>query len=103
MIWKNKVVMVTPFLTIIAFFILGHFGYYHPGWMVFLLIPIMPYLVGKKKIRYSISVIITIFYLIANIITKGEYWDIGLVVFLLIPVFHILLSPGKKYFKDDDF
>jgi len=99
--WKNKVVSITPFVCAIVFFILWHFGFAHPGWIVFLLIPLMPFLVGKKKM--SVSVIVIIIYLITSFILKDK-WGITWVILLTIPIINILLIPsGNKKGKIDRF
>lgn len=100
--WRNKIIAVTPFVCLITFFILNHFGYAHPGWIIFLLIPLMPFLVGKKKI--SASVVVIVIYLIVSLILKDK-WGITWVILLTIPIINILLIPSEKKtkIKDADF
>lgn len=89
--WKNKIIAITPFVCAIVFFILWlQFDKAHPGWVVFLLIPLMPFLLGKKKI--SVSVIIIIIYLIVSLVTKQ--WRITWIMLLLIPIINILMQPS---------
>lgn len=100
--WKNKVIAVTPFVCAIVFFILAiEFKLAHPGWTVFLLVPLMPFLLGKKKI--SVSIVVIIIYILVSIILKNK-WNITWVILLLIPVFNIILVPSSKSKKvKDDF
>lgn len=107
--WKNKVIAITPFICLIVFAILWiEFDKAHPGWIVFLLIPLMPFILGKKKL--SASTVIIIIYFLVSIIT-GK-WNVTWVILLLIPVVNIIMLPsdGSKVFKfkkytkkDDDF
>ena len=97
---KNKVVAITPFICSIAFFLIGFLtGKWHPAWMVFLLVPLMHFIVGEKKIRFSVPLVIAIIYVVASFITG--LWHPLWVIFLSIPVFHIILTPTKKEPKDN--
>jgi len=92
---KNKVIAITPFICTIAFLLLGFLtDSWHPAWLVFLLIPLMPFLVGKKKIRFSIPLVIVGIYLVLGLVF--DLWHPGWVVLILIPVFHILLTPTMR-------
>lgn len=92
--FKNKLVAITPIMCTIVFLLLGFvWDLWHPGWIVFLLIPVMPYLVGKKKIVVTIPLIITIIYFILGFGFK--LWHPGWIIFLLIPVLVILFDNKK--------
>ena len=96
--FKNKMLAATPLICVFAFLLIGFvWGKWHPGWMVFLLIPLMPYLVGKKKLRFSVPLVITIIYLIIGF--GWNLWHPGWVIFILIPVFEIFLGTHSN---DDD-
>ncbi|MDD3171299.1 MAG: hypothetical protein PHO86_03140 [Bacilli bacterium] len=110
--FKKKIIAITPFISVIAFIILTYFGYAHPGWMVFLLIPIVPFLVGQERIRFSYPLIVTAAYLAVGLFTKFEWrWNLGWVIFLTIPIYYILITPkskitfksskNDKFFEDD--
>jgi hypothetical protein len=91
---QNKILAVTPFICTIIFLLLGFLeNKWHPGWMVYLIIPIMPFLIGKKKIKLSISFIILVIYLIIGI--GFGLWHPWWVIFLLIPVFNIIFDRKK--------
>lgn len=96
MSWKNKIYSVTPLLCLIAFLLLGYLGnYWHPGWVVFLLIPIMPVLLGEQRLTFSI--LFLAIYLVMGIV--WGMWHPWWVILILIPVFQILFkSPKKKGF-----
>ena len=101
MSFKNRLIAVTPMICLFFFLLLGFaWDLWHPGWLVFLLIPIMPYLVGKKKLRFSIPLIITRIYLIMGF--GWNLWHPGWIIFLLIPVFTTLIGSSKiKIIKKD--
>ncbi|MDD2258959.1 MAG: hypothetical protein WC278_04635 [Bacilli bacterium] len=95
---KKKIVSITPFISLIAFLLLGFLGgYWHPGWVVFLLIPIMPILVGEERLTFG--VLFVSIYLVMGII--WGMWHPWWVILLLIPVFQILFksSKSKKFFS----
>ncbi len=99
--FRNKIIAATPLICTFIFLALGFFfGKWHPGWMVFLLIPVMPYLLGKKKLRFSIPLIITIIYLIMGF--GWGLWHPGWIIFLLVPVFEIFFKPSKSEDNDDE-
>ena len=105
---KKKIVAITPFISLIAFILLSYFGYAHPGWVVFLLIPLAPFLVGMERIRFSYPLIIAVIYIVFGIVTKFTWrWHPGWIIFLTIPIYYILVTPKSKIFfhssKKDDF
>ena len=97
--FRRRVVAVTPLVCVLVFLFLGfQFDLWHPGWLVFLLVPIMPILVGIKKIKWSFSFIISIIYLILGL--GFGYWHPGWLIFLLIPIYYTLFPSGR--FKKND-
>ena len=86
-----KIIAITPFVCLLAFLCLGFFlDAWHPGWVVFLLIPAVPYLIYAKTIRVSIPIIAVAIFLTIGFV--WGYWHPGWLVFLLIPIFEILFS-----------
>lgn len=97
---KNRIMAVTPMVCVIIFLTLGFvWDLWHPGWIVFLLIPVMPYLIGKKKLKFTIPLVITIAYLIMGI--GWDLWHPGWIIFLLIPVITILTGGKEKKLFDN--
>lgn len=93
MSWKKKITSITPLLCLIAFLLIGFLGnYWHPGWIVFLLIPIMPILLGEE--RFTFRILFVAIYLILGII--WGMWHPWWVILILIPVFEILFKTPKK-------
>ncbi len=92
---KNTIMEITPLLCVIAFLILGFlFNKWHPGWVVFLLIPLMPIILYTKnnKIKNLITILIVILFLCIGFIF--DKWHPGWIVLLFIPVFNIIFK-GK--------
>ncbi len=93
----NKIVALMPFLATIAFFILGfYFDLWHPGWMVFLAIPVTAILIGffNHKNEHTLTAlspfIAVVFYLFMGF--AFNIWHPTWLVFLIIPVIAILNS-----------
>ena len=92
---SRKISAVTPILATAAFFYLGLFeNMWHPGWVVFAVIPLVEILLsiytqeGKAK-WVSISVIFSIIAYIVRGIMTGEGWKVWL-VFFIVPVVAII-------------
>lgn len=89
--WQRRVVAATPLIALLAFLALGFIGdLWHPGWLVFLLIPIVPFLVGLKQIRLTFPFVILVTYIIIGLL---GYWHPGWLIFLLVPIQNILFPP----------
>lgn len=91
--WQRRVVAATPMISLIVFLTLG-FGWnlWNPGWIAFLAIPIMPFIVGLKKLRLTYPLVVIIAYLIMGL--AWDLWHPGWIIFLTIPVFQILTAPN---------
>ncbi len=90
-------------LCAVAFFVLGFlYGLWHPGWLVFLAIPITAIIAGlfskKKDIPGSIVGFVTILAAVAFFILgfTFNFWHPGWVVFLAIPLTAIIAGMFKK-------
>ncbi len=99
---KNKILAICPLLSVVLFLVLGFaddFGFsdrplWHPGWVVFLLTPLVSTVLNMKKLRVSVGMVITILYIVIG--TIFDLWHPGWIMFLFIPIFEILLTPSKK-------
>lgn len=89
--FQLKMCGVSTFLAIIAYVLVG---YYTSCWtwslFIFAIIPLMPFLVGLKKIHISYDLIIVAIYLVLGFTING--WHPWWVLFLTIPVYHIFLD-----------
>lgn len=95
----HKLVALSPFLAVIAFFLIGFgTGAWHPGWLVFLGIPIAGVLfedVGEWKVlALSPFISVIVFFLIGHYL--GRY-DLSFLVFFSIPALGLI---GKKRLID---
>ena len=95
---KQKIIAITPFISLIIFFQLGFLkGLWHPGWLVFLLIPISAILFGTKLKEGIVSLMPFVAVIIYMVLGFGfQLWHPGWLVFLIIPVVSILLYTKLK-------
>lgn len=95
--FRKRLIAAAPFISLLLFFIIwfvvGKFKY---AWLAFLLIPLMPILVGYQRIKFTFSLFITVIYLIIGF--AYGVWHPGWIIFLLIPIYHILF-PKSIYCK----
>ncbi len=95
---NNKLVALAPFIAVIAFFLLGYFGdLWHPGWLVFLFIPIAGILgnVNKKEKFVALSPFIAVIVFIFLGVAYNA-WHPGWLVFLIIPLSGVLFSARRR-------
>jgi len=99
----NRVVALMPFISVITFFVLGFWlQAWHPGWMVFLSIPVVAILInvferGKSEGLVALSPFIAVVtYLILGFV--AELWHPSWLIFLIIPVFGIISGKKKMSF-----
>lgn len=97
---NGKLIALSPFLAVIAYFLIGFVGgAWHPGWLVFLAIPVAAILLGdsergvlRKLTALSPFIAVTAFILLGEV----GYWHPGWLVFLLIPAIGALTDRGWK-------
>lgn len=95
----NMLSGLIPVLITITYFILGGvFNLWHPGWLVFLFIPVFLTLIDaiyfKRPDDFCFPVLVVIAYLFIGFEFSGwhPYWFL----FLLIPVYYIICDAFKK-------
>ena len=91
---SNKLVALSPFFTTIIFFVLG-FGFelWHPGWMVYLLVPMIGVFSGRRKSPLKHILELLPFFTLIVFLGIGlttNVWSPTWAIFLLIPAFRIL-------------
>lgn len=94
---NNRLVALSPFLAVITYMLLGNLaGLWHPGWLVFLFIPIAGILgnVNKKEKFVALSPFIAIIVFIF-LGTAYDAWHPGWLIFLIIPASGILTNVAK--------
>lgn len=95
---KQKIIALTPFLSVIIFMVLGvSFDLWHPGWLVFLMIPITAILFTTRLKDGIIALSPFVSVVIYMILGFGfQLWHPGWLIFFLIPVTAILLSTRAR-------
>ena len=97
--WKKKIVAVTPMVSLLVFLALGFiWGIWNQAWLVFIAIPVMPFLVGLQKFKVTFVALVFIAFIVLGIF---GYWHPGWLVFLLIPIYYTLF-PGINLNKKKD-
>ena len=94
---RNKIVSITPLVCVIIYLLLGFYkDLWHPGWVIFALIPIVPMFLDifskKKGITNLLTVLIVVAYIVLGFLCN--WWHPGWIIFLLIPIVNILFG-GK--------
>ncbi|MFP4177733.1 MAG: HAAS signaling domain-containing protein [Acholeplasmataceae bacterium] len=90
--FKYRIIAVMPFLSLTVFILLGTiFDLWHPGWLVFLAIPMTALLIGGPKGIHGL-VALSPFLAVIVFIIFGYFdlWHPGWLVFLIIPVSSLL-------------
>jgi len=91
---EGKFVALSPFIATIAFFVIGfQYGLWHPGWLVFLLIPIAGILEGMRDDFGDALTGLTVFGATIGFFLLGYFyslWHPAWMLFLLIPIVGIL-------------
>lgn len=95
--------LVTTFLVVIAYVVLGTlFNLWHPLWIMFLLIPLVPSffnaIATRKMSHFAWPVLVTIVFLTIGCLYG--LWHPMWVVFLTIPVYYGIAEIIEKYKKD---
>ena len=94
MSFRAKIMSITPIVCLAVYLTLGFvFGVWRATWLIFLLIPIMPYLLRYKKFRLSVPIVVVAGYIVLGLY---GYWHPGWLILFLIPIIEILLKPSEK-------
>jgi len=99
--WQKRVVAAMPLIALVIYLFIGfQFNLWHPGWVVFVLVPLTPFLVGLKQIRITFPLVVLVIYFILG---AFGFWHPGWLVFLLILIQNILFPPKSisKYIKKE--
>lgn len=82
---KSRMDAAYPLLMVVLYLVLGFiFGLWHPGWLVFLTIPLHYLEFGSMKARLVHPVSITLIYLVLGCFF--DLWHPGWMIFLAIPI-----------------
>ena len=95
--FKSKFTSALPLMCVVAYLLLGFLlDLWHPGWLVFLLIPILPtffnvFSKNKKSSWMSLIVLLTV----AIYLTVGfvfQLWHPNWIIFFIIPIASIFID-----------
>ncbi|MBU1145371.1 MAG: DUF1700 domain-containing protein [Firmicutes bacterium] len=97
----SKLIALTPFISLVIYFILGfYFQVWHPGWLVFFLIPVTAIIVemGHQKDKHITTALSPFFTVITYLIIGFTYniWHPTWLIFLIIPVLAIVNSRNER-------
>lgn len=91
---RTKIISATPMITVIIYLLLGFCANaWHPGWIVFFAIPLVPMLLGRFTLSGFYPLLVVIAYLVMGLV--WGLWHPGWIIFLTIPVVEIFL-PTKR-------
>ncbi len=94
---KHKIIAATPMISLIAYLLLGFCANaWHPGWIVFFAIPIVPMILGIDSISGLYPLVVVIAYLVMGFV--WNLWHPGWIIFLTIPLVEIFLPKRKMKF-----
>jgi hypothetical protein len=96
---------LSPFISVVAFFILGEFGYWNPGWLVFLSIPMIGILNGKdfwKAFVFELAFLVAIGLYLYIGYSRGA-WNLAAASFLIPVVYGVLSGEIKISFGKRDW
>lgn len=105
MSFNKKIIAITPMVCLIIYLTLGFVlqnSWWGWGLFIFLLVPLMPYILRIKKFHLSVPFAITLIYLSSCFIAQAlgkSIWHPMWIIFLFIPVIEILKTPGPKKSK----
>lgn len=96
---EGVVAGVTVLISCMVYFLLGGvWGLWHPGWIVFLAIPIMPTIAGaiekKDPHVFCFPVLVVAVYLLLG--CQWGLWHPWWLIFLTIPVYYLIADFFKK-------
>lgn len=93
--YGGKLIALMPFISVIAFFILGFgFGKWHPGWLVFLLIPVTAIVVdafNKPYVHFLTA--LSPFFAVVIYLAVGfgfNIWHPTWLIFFIVPMIAII-------------
>ncbi len=94
---RGKIIAATPMTTLIIYLLLGYCAdAWHPGWIVFFAIPIVPIILGRLTFGVLYAILTIIAYLVMGLV--WDLWNPGWIIFLTIPVVVIFLPKNKEVF-----
>ena len=93
---RAKIVAITPLVCTIVYLLIGCLkGIWHPTWLIFLLIPVVPLLLkifsGRRSALLGfLELLVIIAYLILGFVY--DCWHPGWIIFFLMPIIGIIFG-----------
>jgi len=96
---KSLMRLPIPLFVVAAYLAMGFlWGWWHPGWLLFLTIPVYYQLaamaavtdIRKKLNRFPIAVLCVLAYLILGF--AFDTWHPSWMIFLVIPIYHVMVG-----------
>ena len=99
---KSAIMTLIPCVIAVIYLVMGfEYNLWHPGWIVFLLIPVFESVVEsiyvRKIVLFGFPVLITAIYLYVGFC--HNLWHPCWVIFITIPVFSFLAAMLNKFIK----
>ena len=92
---KARIIEATPLICLIVYLFIGFvFHIWHPTWVIFFLIPIMPTILSENLAKTLYPLICVVVYLFLGL--TWSLWHPAWLIFLTIPVYYILFRPLIK-------
>ena len=92
---KGRIIEATPLICLIIYLFIGFVWHiWHPTWVIFFLIPIMPTILSENLAKTLYPLICVVLYLVLGF--TWHLWHPAWLLFLTIPVYYILFRPMIK-------
>ena len=90
---SNRIISATPLICMLIYLFIGfELQLWHPGWVIFLAIPVFPVVLKPKGFKAAFPLFIAVVYVLLGLFEN--WWHPGWIMFLTIPIFYILF-PDK--------
>ncbi len=97
----DRIIAATPLICVLVYLFIGfEYNLWHPSWVIFLAIPIVPSILRFKSFKGMYPIVIAIAYLLIGLFLNK--WHPGWIIFITIPIFYILFPEVESSEKDDD-
>ena len=95
MSFRKRVIEATPLICLIAYLFIGFvYHIWHPTWVIFFLIPIVPIILSANPLKTVYPVLCIVAFFVLGF--GWKLWHPGWIVFLTIPVYYILFRPAIR-------
>jgi HTH-type transcriptional regulator/antitoxin HipB len=101
---RELVAGLSALLCVITYILIGTFlNLWHPGWIIFLAIPILESIVSalayRRITKLAYPVMVTVAYLLIGFLAGG--WHPWWVLFITVPIFYMVMKPIERIWLKD--